>query len=90
MKLLSPVVAVLILMGPLVSIAEPKCTAEPKDKWKNEEEFKKSLETEGYKIKKFKVTKGNCFEIYGWNKAGKKIEIYFNPVDGSKIKENLE
>ena len=43
-----------------------------------------------YKIKNFKVTAGNCYEIYGWDKAGKKVEIYFNPVTGAKVKENIE
>ena len=36
---------------------------------------------------KFKTTKGNCYEIYGKDKAGQKVEIYYNPVDGSIVKE---
>ena len=28
----------------------------------------------------FKVSKGECYEIYGFDKAGKKVEIYFDPV----------
>jgi hypothetical protein len=70
--------------------AEPECTKEPKDKWKDQAAFKTGLEAEGYKIKKFKVTKGNCYEIYGHNKAGKKVEIYFNPVTGDKVKEEID
>ena len=69
------------------SWAGPNCTKEPKDKWQNQDTFKQNLVTEGYKIKVFKVTPGNCYEIYGHNKEGKKVEIYFNPVDGSKVKE---
>lgn len=45
--------------------------------------FLKELE-QTYKIKLFKTTGGNCYEIYGWDKAGKKVEIYFNPVTGEK------
>jgi hypothetical protein len=70
-----------------VSFAGPDCTKEPKDKWQNAETFQKDRVAEGYKIKKFKITAGNCYEIYGLNKEGKKVEIYFNPVDGSKVKE---
>lgn len=66
--------------------AEVSCTKEPVDKWKNQEAFQKELAT-NYKIKKFKVTPGNCYEVYGWDKAGKKVEIYFNPVDGSVVKQ---
>ncbi len=70
--------------------AEPTCTKEPKDKWKDQKEFQKQLTDQGYKIKKFKATKGSCYEIYGWNKEGKKVEIYFNPVDGSVVKQEID
>ncbi|WP_413294656.1 PepSY domain-containing protein [Bdellovibrio sp. HCB185ZH] len=73
-----------------ISFAEPNCTKESKDKWQKESDFQKKLTDEGYKIKKFKVTKGNCYEIYGWNKEGKKVEIYFDPTNGNKVKENIE
>lgn len=69
-----------------VTYAGPDCTKEPKEKWQNQDTFKQNLVNEGYKIKVFKVTSGNCYEIYGHDKAGKKVEIYFNPVDGSKVK----
>lgn len=69
--------------------AKKSCTDQPKEKWMKEEDFKKRLESEGYKIRKFKQP-GTCYEIYGTNKAGKKVEIYFNPVDGSIVKEIAE
>ena len=68
------------------AFAKKSCTDQPKEKWMSEAEFKKKVEGEGYKIKKFKQP-GTCYEIYGQNKEGKKVEIYFNPVDGSIIKE---
>lgn len=72
------------------AFAGPDCTKEAKEKWKDQGEFKKSLIEQGYKIKVFKVTDGNCYEIYGWDKGGKKVEIYFNPVSGEKVKEEIE
>lgn len=78
----------LIVMGTFAH-AKKECTDQPKDKWMKEEDFKKRLEGEGYKIRKFKQP-GTCYEIYGTNKAGKKVEIYFNPVDGSIVKEIAE
>jgi hypothetical protein len=65
--------------------AKKNCTDEPKDKWMSESDFKKKVEAEGYTIKKFKQP-GTCYEIYGTNKEGQKVEIYFNPVDGSIVK----
>lgn len=69
--------------------AKKTCTDQPKDKWMKEEDFKKKAEELGYKIRKFKQP-GSCYEIYGTNKDGKKVEVYFNPVDGSVVKENID
>ncbi len=69
--------------------AKKSCTEEPKSKWMSEEVFKKKLDEQGYKIRKFKQP-GTCFEIYGTNKDGKNVETYFNPVDGSVVKEEIE
>ncbi len=72
------------------AFAGPTCTKEDKAKWQDQKKFEEKLvNVDGYKIKKFKVTDGNCYEIYGWNKEGKKVEIYFNPIDGSKVKEEI-
>ena len=78
------------LLATTVSYAGPKCTKETKDKWQDQTAFQKKLTDEGYKIKKFKVTNGNCYEIYGWNKTGQKVEIYFNPITGEKVKEEID
>jgi hypothetical protein len=65
--------------------AAADCKKHPKEEWIKEADMKKRLETEGYKIKKFKVD-GNCYEIYGWDKNGKRVEIYFDTKDGSIVK----
>ncbi len=76
----------LLLIGATVpALAKKDCTTEPKDKWMTEAAFKAKVEGEGYKIRKFKQP-GSCYEIYGTDKDGKNVEIYFNPVDGSIVK----
>lgn len=75
----------LVLLTGLSAFAKKDCTDKPKDAWMSEADFKKKVEAEGYTIKKFKQP-GSCYEIYGTNKEGKKVEIYFNPVDGSVVK----
>lgn len=69
--------------------AKKDCTNEPKEKWMSEADFMKKAEADGYKIRKFK-TPGTCYEIYGTNKEGQKVEIYFNPVDASIVKSEIE
>ena len=75
-----------LIGGSAVAHAAKRCTDLPKDKWMTVEAFKKQKEAEGYKIRKFKQP-GTCYEIYGTDKDGNDVEIYFNPVDGSVVKE---
>lgn len=70
------------------AFAGPQCTTEPKDKWMSEAAMKAKIEKEGYRIKTFQVS-GSCYETYGFDKDGRKVEIYFNPVDGAVVKKNV-
>lgn len=83
------IASALLLAVSGVALAGPTCTA-PKEKWMPEASFKKDLEAKGYQIKNFKVTSGNCYEIYGTNKAGKKVEIYFDPETAKVLKSEGE
>lgn len=83
------IVSALLLAVSGVALASPACTS-PKEKWMPEASFKKDLEAKGYQIKNFKVTSGNCYEIYGTNKAGKKVEIYFDPETAKVLKSEGE
>ena len=68
------------------AVAGPACTA-PKSTWMDETSFKAGLEKQGYSIKTFKVSKGQCYEIYGFDKQGNKVEIYFDPVSGAVLEK---
>ncbi len=63
-----------------------QCTTEPRSAWQDADEFRQKLVNQGYRINEFKVTEGNCYEIYGFEPDDTKVEIYFNPVDGSVVK----
>lgn len=86
MKMLT---TLMLTLFSLSAFAGPECTKEAKDSWKDAKAFEEGLKKD-YKIKVFKITAGNCYEIYGWNKEGKKVEIYFNPVTGEKVKETIK
>lgn len=87
MKTLLAIVLMVSFSG--AAYAKKSCTDQPKEKWMTVEDFKKKAIAEGYKINKFK-TPGTCYEIYGIDKEGKKVEVYFNPVDGSVFKKYLD
>lgn len=73
------------------ALASPVCTKEPKSKWISETAMKEKIAALGYTdIKVFKKTKSGCYEIYGHTKDGRKAEVYFNPVDGTIARENLD
>ena len=74
---------------PAAAFAGAKCEAHPKSEWQPENEVKAKLVAQGYQIRKFKVD-GECYEIYGTDKAGKKVEIYFDPTDLKKVKEEID
>lgn len=82
----SIVISALLIAAAGAAMASPTCSA-PKATWKPEAVFKKEIQDQGYQIKTFKVTKGNCYEIYGTDKAGKKVEIYFDPVSGKPLEQ---
>jgi hypothetical protein len=74
---------------PLAAMAGAECKEHPKAEWASEDTLKQALADEGYTIKKFKVD-GNCYEIYGRNKQGKKVEIYFDTKTLEIVKAEVE
>ena len=69
--------------------ASDACTTAPKSEWLPEEEMKLLAEHRGYRIKTFKLAKGNCYEVYGFDKEGRIVEAYFNPVTSKLIRQNI-
>jgi hypothetical protein len=74
---------------PALALADANCTANPKAEWKSETEARAKFEKDGYKINKLKVS-GNCYEIYGFTKDGKKAEIYFDTKTLAIVKQEIE
>lgn len=83
---------VLALSAAGSAVAGPKCTDEPQSKWLTAEQMTQKFQALGYTddVKKLHVSKGNCWEIYGHDKAGKKVEIYFHPITGEIAEANVK
>jgi len=77
-------IATLLLTGP--ALAGPKCTDEPQNNWLNKEEMVKRIEAADYSIGVFKITSGQCYEIYGRDKNGRRVEVYFHPMTGEPVR----
>lgn len=76
--------SLLLALAATSAMAGPTCNA-PQDQWMKEADFKAKIESQGYQIKTFKVSKGKCYEIYGFDKDGKKVEIYYDPITAAEL-----
>jgi hypothetical protein len=65
------------------------CTTAPRSDWIAEDEMKLLAQHRGYRIKTFKISKTNCYEIYGFDHKGQIVEAYFNPVTTRLTRQNI-
>ncbi|MFD0389179.1 PepSY domain-containing protein [Tistrella bauzanensis] len=73
------------------ALAGPTCTTAARDTWIPEDQMKAKIAEMGFKdIRSFEVTKGNCYEIYGHDKDGRKAEVYFDPTDARIVKQEID
>ena len=82
-------VALVAAVLPTAAFAGANCKANPKAEWMTEADAKAKLVAQGYKIDKFKID-GHCYEIYGSNKDGKKVEIYFDTKTLEVVKAEVK
>ncbi|HEY9400187.1 MAG TPA: PepSY domain-containing protein [Luteimonas sp.] len=85
-RLITVSLAAVAALGSLSAIAAPECTTAPRSKWMPEATMKARILKDGYVIDKFKVS-GQCYEIYGKDAKGNKVEIYFDPTNGRIVKQ---
>ena len=72
------------------AVAAPACTKLPQAKWLTPVQMKAKIAKMGYRdIKVFQVS-GSCYEIYAHTKDGKRAEVYFNPVTGAAVQNNVD
>lgn len=77
----------LLATSPLHAAAE--CVANPPEKQMGLGALRQKLVAQGYQIKILKVD-GNCYEMYGRDGNGRKVEIYFDTTTGKPVKTHLE
>lgn len=79
-----------LLLASAGVMAGPQCTTAERFTWQDAEAFQAKLREQGYQINKFKITDGNCYEIYGFDKDKRKVEIYHDPVSGKAVKTEIK
>lgn len=73
-----------------MAVAGPVCTKLPQAKWLTPVQMKAKIAKMGYRdVKVFQVS-GSCYEIYAHTRDGKRAEVYFNPVTGAVVQNNID
>ncbi|TXR40315.1 PepSY domain-containing protein [Ectopseudomonas mendocina] len=69
------------------ALADTECARPDRSAWMPESQFREQMKRQGVQITKFRITPGNCYEIYGFDANGRKLEIYYDPVDARPVEE---
>ncbi|MEJ8846859.1 PepSY domain-containing protein [Variovorax rhizosphaerae] len=63
-----------------------KCPAVPKEEMKPQMELQRKLTSEGWKVRQVKTFNG-CYEVYGFDPTGRRVEMFFDPKTFEKVGE---
>lgn len=80
---LSAALAAAVIVTAGTALASEKCSV-PQAEWQPQQALQQKLEGEGWKVKKMKVDDG-CYEVYGTDAQGKRMEVYFDPKTFSVV-----
>jgi hypothetical protein len=75
----------LVTLFSLNALAVPECTKSPREAWLKPDQIKEKAKLMGYTVKKV-ITMEHCSKIEGLDQAGKKVEVFFDPVTGNAVK----
>ncbi|WP_229722505.1 PepSY domain-containing protein [Xylophilus rhododendri] len=64
-----------------------QCSPEAhKSEWRGQMELQKTLEERGWKVRQVK-TYNSCYEVYGFDEKGARVEVFFHPKTFEKVAE---
>ena len=87
MKHLSKLVlsaAALAVASPAFATGKMSCDSGPQSGWKSQKVLHQTLAKQGWKVRKSKPD-GGCWEVYGTDPQGKRVEAYFHPLTLEKL-----
>jgi len=85
-KMFNTVVARTATLGAFVLVSLPvhatglaTCDSGPREGWQPQAKLEKQLVEQKWQVRRIKVD-GGCYEVYGFNEKGERVEAYFHPV----------
>ena len=80
------VVGVFALAESAAAHGKVSCDVAPAER-RPQAELKADLERQGWTVRKVEVSKG-CYEVYGKDANGTKVEAFFNPKTFERVRAN--
>jgi hypothetical protein len=71
-------VGVLLALSAAQATGLATCDSGAKEGWQSEEKLSAALKDKGWQVRRIKVD-GGCYEVYGLNEKGERVESYFHP-----------
>lgn len=68
---------ILAALSAAPALASERCSV-PGDQWRSVDELKSALTDSGWTVSNVKTEDG-CYEVYGRDADGKRVEIFFDP-----------
>jgi len=86
MKPALSICAVLLALASAAAYAQhaERCEPIPKDQWKPQAELERKLTDMGWKVRRIKIENG-CYEVYGTDERGGKVEVFFHPKTFDRV-----
>lgn len=83
-----PIAAAALSLLATAALADTRCPGTPPAAAATvaQETVLRKLADTGYTIERFEVTKGQCYKMRGWDKAGNRVKVVFDPADGRIVK----
>jgi len=75
--------SIAIAASPAAATGKMNCNA-PQKQWKSMARLQADLTKQGWQVRKAKVD-GGCYEVYGTDPQGNRVEAYFHPVSFKKL-----
>jgi hypothetical protein len=79
-KIFTPLLAALVFAGASAhATGLATCDSGPKEGWQPQIKLEQMLKEKGWTVRRVKED-GGCYEVYGLDDKGQRVEAYFHPV----------
>ena len=79
LTLLLPTTVLLLASATSHGTGLATCDSGPREGWQPQAKLEQVLKDKGWTVRRVKVD-GGCWEVYGLDEKGRRVEAYFHPV----------